>query len=156
MINFPRSTLFEYVFHELWLSGCDWETGSDRRFTFYSSMLYVRSCFSFSSVKWAESPQAIALLRQRQMREVMEVCTMSGARDGEHGRQWMCWRMMLELFSVEAFYHQFGQCLTKIYNVLFRMGHILCSKEILIGNLEFKSEHMWNKHSCVLARYNLD
>lgn len=48
-------------------------------------------------------------------------------------------RMMLELFKVEAFCHQFGQCLHKLYNVLFCMGPIFCSKEILIGTLEFKS-----------------
>lgn len=42
---------------------------------------------------------------------------------------------MLELFSVEAFSHQFGQCLHKIYNVLFCVGPILCSKEFSIGKL---------------------
>lgn len=47
----------------------------------------------------------------------------------------MCWRMVLELLSVEVFCHHFGRCLQKMYNVLFVLNR-------LIGNLQFKSKHV--------------
>lgn len=49
--------------------------------------------------------------------EKVEVCTMNRVWNVEQGRQRMCWRMVLELFSVEAFCHQFGQCLHKICSI---------------------------------------
>lgn len=69
MIPFSRITLFEYVFHDLW------PLGVTKRQEVLDGLHFTVACYVFRAVFifflfWEESPQAIALLRQRQMREV--------------------------------------------------------------------------------------